>query len=124
MKSVRILLAHALDYAGLFPPAGARSVGAGNFVVTLARTGETGLPPDMKSVVAGGTGTAGATVYPEKPIVRTGGVTADLFPAPEALADFLVECARLRLAFKATAGCTMRCAHALSSGTSRTAQAP
>lgn len=36
--------------------------------------------------------------------VRTGGVTADAFPASDALARFLVGCARRDLPFKATAG--------------------
>jgi hypothetical protein len=36
--------------------------------------------------------------------IRTGGVTADAFPSPEALAAFLEQCAAARLAFKATAG--------------------
>jgi hypothetical protein len=134
MKSVRILLAHAIDYAGLFPPAGLAmdasvrnyeayrlgpdSWALGRFVVPLARAGETGLPSETMNVGAGGTETAGATVYLEMPVellgdverqgarakVRTGGLTADLFPSPEALADFLVECAQRKLAFKATAG--------------------
>jgi hypothetical protein len=134
MKSVRILLAHAIDYAGLFPPAalsmeaavrnyeiyrdGPDSWALGRFVVPLARAEETGLPSDLMSVVAGGWETAGSTVYIETPAellsevqrlgarakVRTGGVTRDLFPAPAALADFLVQCAQRKLAFKATAG--------------------
>ena len=36
--------------------------------------------------------------------VRTGGVTPGAFPSPDALAQFLVTCARRGLAFKATAG--------------------
>ena len=128
MKSVRILLAHAIDYAGLFPPAGLAMDAAvrnyeayregpdswalGRFVAPLASAETTGLPSAMLSVVAGGRETAGATVYLEKPTelagtrakIRTGGVTADLFPSPEALADFLLQCAQRKLAFKATAG--------------------
>ena len=128
MKSVRILLAHAIDYAGLFPPAGLAMDAAvrnyqtyregpdswalGRFVAPLARAGETGMPSEMMSVVESGRETAGATVYLEKPTelvgarakIRTGGVTADLFPSPEALADFLLQCAQRKLAFKATAG--------------------
>lgn len=36
--------------------------------------------------------------------VRTGGVTADAFPSTAALAEFIVECGRAEVAFKATAG--------------------
>lgn len=35
---------------------------------------------------------------------RTGGVTPDAFPAADALARFIAECARLQVPFKATAG--------------------
>lgn len=66
---------------------------------------------------------AGVTAYLEVPIhedpapllaaiaraggrakVRTGGVTADMIPAPETLARFLAACARAGVPFKATAG--------------------
>jgi hypothetical protein len=36
--------------------------------------------------------------------VRTGGLTAEAFPSTEAVAGFLIECAKRDLAFKATAG--------------------
>lgn len=36
--------------------------------------------------------------------IRTGGVMAEAFPSVEAVADFLLACARARVAFKATAG--------------------
>jgi len=36
--------------------------------------------------------------------IRTGGVTAGTFPSGETVADFLLACARARVAFKATAG--------------------
>jgi hypothetical protein len=36
--------------------------------------------------------------------IRTGGLTAEAFPAKEAITNFLIECANRELAFKATAG--------------------
>jgi hypothetical protein len=36
--------------------------------------------------------------------IRTGGLTADAFPSTEAIANFLIECAKRDLTFKATAG--------------------
>jgi len=36
--------------------------------------------------------------------IRTGGVTPEAFPSPESVASFLVECAKHRVPFKATAG--------------------
>src|SRR5665213_3145408 len=154
MKPIRVLLAGAIDYAGLFPPAAlpmrdavrnyraylesSDSWALGRFIVPLEHFRETGLPVEQLSVIvpaggqigdlphveikvgaeAGIRPLPGATVYYEAPVglltdvkrsyarakVRTGGVTADLFPPPEALAAFLIECARLRLPFKATAG--------------------
>lgn len=41
--------------------------------------------------------------------VRTGGVTPDAFPAVDALAGFVLACARRRLPFKATAGLHHAC---------------
>jgi hypothetical protein len=41
--------------------------------------------------------------------VRTGGVTADAFPPLHDLRDFLLDCARRRLSFKATAGLHHAC---------------
>lgn len=43
-------------------------------------------------------------VYGARAKVRTGGVTADAFPSSDALARFLLACARRELPFKATAG--------------------
>lgn len=47
--------------------------------------------------------------------IRTGGVTAEAFPTIDAVADFLLACARQRVAFKATAGLhhAVRAAHKL-----------
>jgi hypothetical protein len=134
MKSVRILMARAIDYAGFFPPAGLalhaavrnyRTYGEGphawalgRFVVPQTRVEEAGLAPDTVAVVAGPSETAGNIEYLERPLhllaevkdrgarakVRTGGLTPEAFPDPEALANFIVECARLKLPFKATAG--------------------
>jgi len=152
MTSARVLLANAIDYAGLFPPAGlpmreaagnyeryrrgAESGLLGRFVVPQAQTGETNQPVDRLSLLAplsGVTGpgcyevkgapsdapiAAGAIVYFECPIerlpsvkragarakIRTGGLTAELIPSPSEVAAFILECSRLRLGFKATAG--------------------
>ena len=80
-----------------------------------------GTPGDVEAAMAGKP--EGLTAYFEIPIqqdpsplllaiggaggrakVRTGGVTGDLFPAPELLARFLLACARAGVPFKATAG--------------------
>jgi hypothetical protein len=47
--------------------------------------------------------------------IRTGGVTAKAFPSVEAVAEFLLACARARVAFKATAGLhhVVRCSYKL-----------
>lgn len=47
--------------------------------------------------------------------IRTGGVTAEAFPTIDAVADFLLACARQRVVFKATAGLhhAVRAAHKL-----------
>ena len=145
-------MTNAIDYAGLFPPAGLAMREAvrnyeryrggaergllGRFVVPQAQARETGLPSDRLSILAPFSGVSGpafyevkgapgdaaiplgAMVYFECPFenladikrpgarakIRTGGVTADMIPSPEEVAAFLLECARLRLAFKATAG--------------------
>jgi hypothetical protein len=152
MTSARVLLANAIDYAGLFPPAGLAMREAvenyeryrrggecgllGRFVVAAAQADETGLPRERLSVLASLSGVtgpgcyevkgapsglpiaAGAIVYFEcgleqlgavkrsggRAKIRTGGVTVELIPSPEQVCAFLLECSRLRLAFKATAG--------------------
>lgn len=193
MDPLRTLLAGAIDYAGLFPPAGldmgtavanyaeyragADAWALGRFVVPVARleefeaAAEPHLPrrpgegwlltalagPDLAADVkaigefncrhaAEGAGAAvidavewkaasadvieaalprlprWLTPYVELPLddpaplvdavgrhrgrakVRTGGVTPDAFPQPDALARFLARCARRRVPFKATAG--------------------
>jgi hypothetical protein len=152
MTSAWVLLANAIDYAGLFPPAGLSMREAvrnyeryragtergllGRFVVPQAQAVETGLPVGQLARLAtlpdvNGPGCyevrgrpsdvpidSSATVYFECPMetlpdvsrasarakIRTGGITAGAIPSPSELAAFILKCARLRLAFKATAG--------------------
>jgi len=185
VSAIRALLTGAIDYAGLFPPAGLPMADAvrnyatyraspdawalGRFVVPIARLDEfrdaTASARDTRepwrlSVLAGASGAddwklAGAAnlgpaliesvelracvpeevrrasarlprevdVFYEIPLdgdvsalvraigaegakakVRTGGVTAEAFPAARDLARFVVTCARAHVAFKATAG--------------------
>ena len=82
MKSARVLLANAIDYAGLFPPAGLamrEAVGnyqryrggaecglLGRFVVPQAQAAETGLPSDRLSVLAQLSGVTAAGCYEVK----------------------------------------------------------
>jgi hypothetical protein len=188
---VRALLAGAVDYAGLFPPASlelTRAIGEylsiratderwvlGRFVIPVAALGElarslhqgrflpegpppiplaavigAGLLDDIRIIERFNRECAGAVVveavevkaptpdgvrhtlaalpsrwirYLEVPPgaglpemldalkegeafakLRTGGVTPDAFPSPDAVVDFLEGCARRRLPFKATAG--------------------
>lgn len=186
MTAARALMAHLVDYAGLFPPAGLDMLTAarryreyltgedrwalGRFVVPAARLAEfetafeevccgehepvwrlsvlasadasrdaravADLPRgamrveslEVKAGAAEDTGRFLSNWEPEIPAyvefpsgaaeamlpvlarfgarakIRTGGVTAEAFPAIDAVADFLLACARRRVAFKATAG--------------------
>lgn len=127
------LLRGIVDYAGLFPPAsldlasavrnydayrrGPRAWMLGRFVVPASRAGE--VPADFPlSTIAPDKSRerAGEVEYIEIPVtadptginarakIRTGGLTADAYPSPEALAGFLRRAAAARVPFKATAG--------------------
>src|SRR5438477_108730 len=87
MESVRILLADAIDYAGLFPPAGLSMPDA---VATLAITGQ-------------------------RAKIRTGGVTPEAFPKSAEIVRFVRTCLAANVPFKATAGLhhPIRCFHPL-----------
>jgi hypothetical protein len=126
---IATLLSGAVDYAGLFPPAGldldraiancreyrrgSHSWMLGRFIVPASRVQE--VPEDFavaviekdpaREVIPDG------PVYYEGPVppggrakIRTGGVTPDAFPPVERVAEFLESCRASGLAFKATAG--------------------
>lgn len=95
----------------------------GRFVVPLSRLDEfraAGGSPDWPlAVLDGAIERHGDIVYREVPVestrhqiaalgvrakVRTGGLTPDQFPSTEILAQFITNCARARVPFKATAG--------------------
>jgi len=139
-RSLRVLLADLIDYAGLFPPAALSMQDAvrnyaryaegdhawmlGKFVVPEARRVE--VPAEFPLSVLGvdevpfkdiDRAVPGAFIeiadvalleeiarrgYRAK--IRTGGVTADAFPAIANVAEFLRACMAKGIAFKATAG--------------------
>ncbi|MDE3198309.1 MAG: hypothetical protein KGN84_18315 [Acidobacteriota bacterium] len=134
MTAIRLLLASAIDYAGMFPPAGLsldkavrnyrsyrdgpQSWALGRFVAPAVCARETGLEPDALSLASGHLEHAGEIVYFESATadltavrrknarakIRTGGLDASRFPSTDAVAALIGECSRLRLPFKATAG--------------------
>ena len=134
MTAIRAVMAAAIDYAGLYPPAGLDMEAAvrnytryhgsedawalGRFVAPVARAVETGLEGDALSLISGGLEHAGEILYVEgttsdlpgikakgaRAKIRTGGLEAQKFPSTQTLAAFIAECVRLRLPFKATAG--------------------
>jgi len=82
--------------------------------VTLLVDGEPGpLPPQVETLETKLSHGLSLTTYCEAELdritgafakIRTGGLTPDDIPSPEAIADFLRRAAQLRLPFKATAG--------------------
>jgi len=130
MTAIRALMSRAIDFAGLFPPAGLPMETAvrnyiryrnsddawalGRFVAPVARALETGLEPDALSLVSGKLEHAGEILYVEggpeirpngaRAKIRTGGLEPELFPSTKTVAEFIDECAHLKLPFKATAG--------------------
>jgi hypothetical protein len=142
-KSLRVLLEHLIDYAGLFPPAaltmqdavrnyaryrdGEYAWALGKFIVPQARAKE--VPSEIPLSVLGVDEVKATTeeeigAFPPGAFVeiadvklldaiarrglrakiRTGGITADAFPAIENIAEFLRTCKEKGVAFKATAG--------------------
>ncbi len=82
--------------------------------VTALADGEPGpLPPQVESLETRSAARLSLATYCEAPLdrignafakIRTGGLTPESVPSAEYLADFLVEAAARRMAFKATAG--------------------
>jgi hypothetical protein len=142
-RSLRALLDHLIDYAGLFPPAaltmqdavrnyaryrdGEWAWALGRFVVPQARAVE--VPKEFPLSILGvdevkATTEAEIAEFPpgvyveiadiglldairrhgQRAKIRTGGITADAFPAVDNIAEFLRACKAKGIAFKATAG--------------------
>ena len=142
-ESLRVLLEHLIDYAGLFPPAalsmqdavrnyaryreGEYAWALGRFVVPEARVREVpkefplsilgvdevkattaeeiaAFPPGVYVEIADVTLLDAIARHGLRAKIRTGGITADAFPAIGDLAGFLRACRDKGVAFKATAG--------------------
>lgn len=142
-KSLRVLLEHLIDYAGLFPPAALSMQDAvrnyaryrdsehawalGKFIVPEARASEVpaefplsilgvdevkatteeeiaAFPPNVYVEIAGVHLLGAIKKHGQRAKIRTGGITADAFPAIDNVAGFLRACKAEGVAFKATAG--------------------
>jgi hypothetical protein len=142
-KSLRVLLEHLIDYAGLFPPAalsmqdavrnyaryrdGDHAWALGKFIVPQARASEVpaefplsilgvdevkatteeeiaAFPPNVYVEIADVQLLGAIKQHGQRAKIRTGGITADAFPAVDNVAGFLRACKAAGVAFKATAG--------------------